>query len=129
MKPLHFIGSSFKDLRDFPDDVRQEVGYSLYLSQIGGKAINTVPMVGFGGAKVLEVVIDDDGDTYRAIYTVKFVHAIYALHAFQKKSKKGNETPKPDMKLIRERLKVAENHHNTTYKSRLRKEKANGRGA
>jgi phage-related protein len=129
MKPLHFIGSSLKDLRDFPEDVRQEAGYSLYLSQIGGKAINTVPMVGFGGAKVLEVVIDDDGDTYRAIYTVKFVHAIYVLHAFQKKSKKGNETPKPDMKLIRERLKVAENHHNTTYKSELRKEKANERGA
>ena len=95
MKPLFWIGSSRRDLREFPEDVRYEAGFSLHLAQKGDKAINAVPMMGFGSAKVLEVVIDSMGNTYRAVYTVKFAKAVYVLHAFQKKSRKGIATPKP----------------------------------
>lgn len=129
MKPLHWIGQSLDDVRDFPADVRQEVGYAIYLAQKGDKAANAVPMVGFGGARVLEVVINDDGDTFRAVYTVKFPNAVYALHAFQKKSPRGSKMPRPDMSTIRKRLKQAEAHHNDIYRSRPEKEKANERGA
>jgi phage-related protein/predicted XRE-type DNA-binding protein len=96
MRPLHWIGDTLKIVRELPEDVRYEVGFALFQAQQGGKAVNAVPLVGFGSSKVLEVIIDGDGDTYRAIYTVKFQEAIYALHAFQKKSKKGVATPKPD---------------------------------
>lgn len=76
----------------------------------GGKHTQAKPLKGFGGAGVLEVVEDYIGDTYRAVYTVKFGEAVYVLHAFQKKSSSGIVTPKPDMNTIRERLKAAENH-------------------
>ena len=115
MKPLNWIGSSQDDLREFPPDVRREAGYSIHLAQKGAKALNAVPMVGFGSAKVLEVVINDDGNTYRAVYTVKFAKAVYVLHAFQKKSRKGISTPKPDLDLIHRRLSAAEKHYNENY--------------
>ena len=87
-------------------------------------------LVGFGGAKVLEVVIDDDGDTFRAIYTVKFAGAVYVLHVFQKKSVKGKETPKPDMRLIRARLRIAEADYRAQERAReIEGEKANEQGA
>jgi phage-related protein len=107
-KPLFWIGSSRADLREFPEDVRNEAGFTLHLAQQGDKALNAVPMMGFGSAKVLEVVIDNAGNTYRAVYTVKFAKAVYVLHAFQKKSRKGIETPKPDIDLIHHRLAAAE---------------------
>ena len=129
MKPLHWIGSSLRDVRAFPEDVRAEVGYSIYLAQEGGKALTSVPLVGFGGAKVLEVVVDDDGETYRAVYAVKFLNAIYVLHAFQKKSKKDSETPKQEIDLVKSRLKVAELHHQQNYKVAVRRGKKNERGA
>ena len=72
---------------------------------------NAKPLKGFGGASVLEIVEDNDGDTYRAVYTVKFPLAVYVLHVFQKKSKKGMATPKRDLDLIDERLKRAESHY------------------
>jgi phage-related protein len=72
---------------------------------------------GFGGAGVLEVVEDFAGNTYRAVYTVKFEEVVYVLHAFQKKSKKGRETPKSDIDLIRSRLKLAEEHYKKTYET------------
>jgi phage-related protein len=115
MKPLNWVGSSQDDLCEFPPDVRREAGYCIYLAQKGDKALNAVPMVGFGGAKVLEVVIDDDGNTYKAVYTVKFAKAVYVLHAFQKKSRKGISTPKPDLDLIRRRLANAEKHYRQNY--------------
>lgn len=74
--------------------------------------------MGFGGASVLEVVSDHDGDTFRAVYTVKFEHAVYVLHCFQKKSRRGIQTPKAEMDLIKSRLKLAQEHHNRVYKSR-----------
>ncbi|WP_287959608.1 type II toxin-antitoxin system RelE/ParE family toxin [Filomicrobium sp.] len=122
MKPLHWMGSTRKDIKNFPEDVRSEIGFTLYLAQNGDKALNAVPLVGFGSTKVLEVVIDDDGDTFRAVYTVKFADAVYVLHAFQKKSKRGKQTPKPDLDLIKRRLKAAE----IDYKSKYMKTKRKG---
>ena len=129
MKPLHFVASSQKDLRDFPEEVRHEAGFALYLAQQGEKSANAVPMVGFKGAKVLEVVITEDGDAYRAVYTVKFPKAIYVLHAFQKKSKKGDKTPQPDMRLIISRLKDAEAHYEGTYEQAQPREKRHERAS
>lgn len=123
MKPLHWIGSCLKDVRKFPEEVRGEVGFALYLAQKGEKAANAAPMVGFGGASVLEVVISEGGDAYRAIYTVKFAEAVYALHAFQKKSPKGRQTPRPDLNALHERLKQAEAHYREKYGRLKRKEK------
>ncbi|MGE0853652.1 MAG: type II toxin-antitoxin system RelE/ParE family toxin [Hyphomicrobiaceae bacterium] len=125
MKKVHWIGSSKKDVSAFPEEVRREVGFTIWVAQTGGKALNAVPLVGFGSAKVLEVVIDDDGNTYRAVYTVKLAKAIYVLHAFHKKSKKGVATPQKDMDLIRTRLKAAVEHHRETYEQRQRKSVAN----
>lgn len=122
------MGKSKEDLSGFPDDVKDEAGFAIYAAQVGMKAPNAIPMVGYGGANVLEVVMNADGDTYRAVYTVRFENAIYVLHAFQKKSKKGDETPKPDKRLINQRLKDATKHHEENYKSQKRGKK-NDRGA
>lgn len=119
LKPVEWIGSSYKDFRSFPDDVQDHAGYALHLAQTGDKHEDAKPLKGFGGAGVLEVVSDHAGDTYRAVYTVKFALAIYVLHAFQKKSKTGSKTPAPDMELIERRLKVAE----ADYKAQLAKGK------
>jgi phage-related protein len=129
MKPLHWVSSTKKDVLAFPEDVRQEVGYTLYLAQMGDKGLNAVPMVGFGGASVLEVVIDDDGNTYRAVYTVKFAKAVYVLHAFQKKAARGIATPQRDMDLIRSRLRLATEHYADTYEKVERKERRDDRRA
>ena len=127
MKPVHWISSCLRDLKSFPEVVRQEVGFSIYLAQLGDRAANVVSMVGFQG-KVLEVVVDDGGETYRAIYTVRFAKAIYAIHAFQKKSKKGIATPKPELDLIEKRLKTAAEHYKANYETK-RKEQTHGHGA
>lgn len=70
---------------------------------------------GFGGRSVLEVIDDHDGDTYRAVYTVRFAGAIYVLHCFQKKSKKGGATPQHEIELIKLRLKAAEAHYKENF--------------
>ena len=92
-KPLFWVGSSLEDLKEFPAGVKEVVGYALHLAQAGGKHPSAKPLKGLGGASTLEVVSDFDGDTFRAVYTVKLKGAVYALHAFQKKSKKGIATP------------------------------------
>ncbi len=125
MKRLHWMGRCLKDVKSFPEDVRREVGFSILMAQKGSKAVNAIPLVGFGSSKVLEVVIDDDGSTYRAVYTVKFGQAVYALHAFQKKSKKGIQTPRSEMELVRSRLKLAEAHYELHY-ARTKKKDAAG---
>lgn len=94
----------------FPEEAQDVFGYALHLAQEGKKHEQARPLKGFGGAGVLEVVEDCKGNAYRAVYTVKFGNAVYVLHCFQKKSTHGIETPKPDMELIRERLKAAEVH-------------------
>jgi phage-related protein len=93
-----------------PEQVVDVAGYALYMAQTGHKHPNAKPLKGFGSAGVLEVVEDDDGSTYRAVYTVKFSNGVYVLHCFQKKSRKGIETSKQDKELIEERLKMARLH-------------------
>ena len=93
-----------------PSEVVDVFGYALHLAQHGGKHSQAKPLKGFGSAGVLEVVEDDDGSTYCAVYTVKLGNAIYVLHCFQKKSHRGIETPRQDIDLIRDRLKLAQNH-------------------
>ena len=117
-KPLEWIGSSHKDLMALPSDVRQLFGYALSLAQVGDQHDAAKVLKGFGGAGVIEVVEDDVGGTYRAVYTVKFKEAVFVLHCFQKKSKRGIATPKEDMDIIRARLKVAE-----AFAKELRNEK------
>jgi phage-related protein len=107
-KSLEWIGSSYKDLMALPADVRRFFGYALSLAQAGDQHDAAKVLKGFGGAGVLEVLEDDAGGTYRAVYTVKFAEAVFVLHCFQKKSKSGIATPKEDVAIIRARLKVAE---------------------
>ena len=101
-------GSSLKDLREFPDAVQDHTGYVLFVAQQGGKHRGAKPLTGFGGAGVVEVVKDYRGDTFRAVYTLRYAGAVYVLHAFQKKSKTGRETPRGDIELIKQRLREAE---------------------
>ena len=117
-KPLEWIGSSHKDLMALPMDVRRFFGYALSLAQAGDQHDAAKVLKGFHGAGVVEVVEDDAGGTYRAVYTVKFKEAVFVLHCFQKKSKRGIATPTEDMDIIRSRLKVAE-----AFAKELRNEK------
>jgi len=107
-KPLEWIASSYKDLLTLPEKVRKTFGYALAQAQMGQRADAAKVLKGFGDAGILEVIEDDSGGTYRAVYTVRFAEAVFVLHCFQKKSKSGIATPKPDMDTIRQRLKIAE---------------------
>ena len=109
-KHVLWVGSSKKDLMAMPDEIRSAFGFALYLAQQGKKHQNAKPLKGFSGAGVLEVVEDCLGDTFRAVYTVKIAEVIYVLHCFQKKSKRGIETPKQEIDLVRDRLKMAQDH-------------------
>ena len=108
LKPVEWIGSSYKDYVAFPESVQDSMGHALYLAQTGRTHLAAKPLKGFGGAGVLEIVEDDRGGTYRAVYTVKFDAAVYVLHAFQKKSKRGTATPREEIELVRRRLKIAQ---------------------
>ena len=108
LRRVVWISSSRRNLKSFPDDVKRAIGVALYQAQMGGKAPSAKPLSGFGSAGVLEIVADYYSDTYRVVYTVRFSDFIYVLHAFQKKSKRGGTTPKPDVDLIRSRLKSAQ---------------------
>ena len=108
MRTVEWIGSSLDDLRGFPHDVQGEMGYALYLAQLGEKHRNAKPLGGFAGASVLEIIDDYDSDTYRCIYTVRLKTAIYVLHAFQKKAKRGIATARADIDLVKSRLKAAQ---------------------
>jgi phage-related protein len=113
-KPLKWVGSSRKDVRGFPRSVQRDIGVALYVAQIGEVHPDAKVLKGFSGASVLEVVSVDNSGTYRAVYSVRFEDAVYVLHAFQKKSKKGIETPKAEIDTVRRRLIEVE---------RLRREK------
>src|SRR5712671_5906334 len=110
-RELVWIGSSRRDLRKFPQMVRRTFGVALYAAQLGETPPEAKPLRGFGSAGVLELIEDHDGNTYRAVYTVRFATKIYVLHAFQKKSKRGASTPKREIELIRDRLRRAEQLH------------------
>ena len=111
LKPLVWIGSSYRDLCKLSDRVQDNIGYAVYFAQIGKRHSSAKVLKGFGGAGVLEVVEDDIGGTYRAVYTVKFAEVVYMLHIFQKKSTHGIATPKHEMELIKNRLQMAQAHY------------------
>jgi phage-related protein len=115
-KPCHFVGASRRELQALPDDVRGEIGHALYEAQCGREPTAAKALKGFGGRGVLEVVEDFDGNTYRAVYTVRFAGLVYVLRAFQKKSKSGIATPKAEIELIKARLRAAE----ADYRARVR---------
>ena len=114
LKPVQWVGSSKEDLRKFPARARGHIGFALYQAQAGLKHRDAKLLKGLG-SNILEVVSRLDGDTYRAVYTVRFKAAVYVLHAFQKKAKRGAETPKPEIDLIRKRLRAAERHYADNY--------------
>lgn len=107
-RPLVWIGPAKKELLAFPDEVQHEMGFGLWRAQEGKKHPRAKPLKGFGGAGVLEIVADDEGKTYRTVYAVRLRHAVYVLHAFQKKAKHGIKTPDSVMNLVRQRLREAE---------------------
>lgn len=111
LKPVRWVGSSREDLRVFPKRVREKVGFALYFAQRGDKHEAVKPLAGFGGAGVLEVVEDHERGAFRAVYTVRFAEAVYVLHVFQKKSRRGIATPKRDVDLIKARLRDAVRIH------------------
>jgi phage-related protein len=110
-KRIIWIRSSKSDLKTFPKEVQSKIGYALWVAQEGGKHPEAKPLRGFGGAGVLEVIADFRDDTYRAVYTLRFPSAVYILHAFKKKSRKGIPTPRAEIQLVRARLKHAEKVH------------------
>lgn len=115
--PLEWVGRALEEPRALPEEVRRAAGFALRFAQAGVKADSVKPLKGFKGAGVLEVVENFDGNTYRAVYTVRFVGVVYVLHCFQKKSKSGIATPHLTLELIQRRLRVAEQ----MYKERKKK--------
>ena len=111
LKPIRWIGTSLRDLRSFPPEVRIDIGHALFTAQQGGVDPAAKPLKGFGGARVLEIVASHHGNAWRAVYTVRFQDAIYDLHAFQKKSTKRIATPTREIELIKQRLAEAERDH------------------
>ena len=107
MKRLLWIGSSYEDLKDFPDLIRGAMGHALYRAQTGKKHEHAKVLGGMGSAKVLEVRENDRSGTYRLIYTIELDDFVFVLHAFQKKSTSGIATPKQDIDLIKNRIKEA----------------------
>jgi len=115
LKPAEWMGSSKADLKRFPDPVQGRMGFAIYRAQLGLRHRDAKPLKGFG-AGVLEVVSRHDGDTFRAVYTVRFETAVYVLHAFQKKARRGIATPKQELDLVRRRLRAAEQHYRDTHR-------------
>lgn len=107
-KPVTWLGDSRRVVRSFPEEVKDDVGTALFWAQRGSKHPDAKALRGFGNAQTLEIVENHDSDTYRVVYTVRFEERVYVLHAFQKKSRKGDRTPKQDIELIEERLKLAQ---------------------
>ena len=103
MRPVRFMGDSREVLRRLPDEVKSEIGYALRRVQQGKMPEDAKPLKGIAPG-VLEIVSDFKGDTFRAVYTVRFPRAVYVLHVFQKKPKRGIATPKPEIDLVKRRL-------------------------
>ncbi len=110
LKPVQWMGSSKADLKRFPDPVQDRMGFAIFRAQLGRRHRDAKPLKGFGPS-VVEIIARHDGDTYRAVYTVRFEGTVYVLHAFQKKAKRGIATPKQELDLVRRRLAAAERHH------------------
>ncbi len=110
-RPVVWIASSKRDLKALPEVVQRSIGFALWRAQIGKRHVHAKVLRGFGDAGVLEVVEDYDGDTYRAVYTVRFAEAVYVIHVFQTKSRRGGQTPRADKALIEKRMRDAEELH------------------
>lgn len=112
LKLVIWLGSSRRDLRSLPRQVRIDMGQALYAAHMGETDPAAKPLRGFGGSRVMEIVDRHDTNTYRVVYTAEFAAVIYVLHTFQKKSKRGIATPRKEMDLIRNRLADAQRLHN-----------------
>ena len=107
-KEVVFLYDTKDVLRAFPEEPRIKMGHAIHVAQEGGKVSYAKPLKGIGGgATVIEICDDHDGNAYRVMYTVKIGSKLYILHAFQKKSKKGIEPPKAEIELIKARLRKA----------------------
>ncbi len=115
VKPLEWLGNTRRAVSGFPKSVRQVIGQALYAAQLGDKHQDAKPLRGFGGASVVEVISDYDGDTFRAVYTVRFRGVVYTLHAFQKKAKTGIKTPRKELNIIKQRLREAQHDYRERY--------------
>jgi len=115
-KELFWIASSYQELLEFPEQVKDRIGAALGVAQFGGKHPAAKPWKGEGPG-VLEIVADHAGDTYRTVYTVRFERAVYVLHAFQKKSPRGTKTARTDVELVRKRLQAAREHYSTNFET------------
>jgi phage-related protein len=120
-KPCFFVGSSRKDIKQFPAKVQNRLGYALFEVQEGEEPASAKALKGFGGRSILELVDDFDGNTYRAVYTVRFAGVVYVLHAFQKKAKKGIATPLQEIEFVRSRLRDAQLHYRESTENEGRK--------
>ena len=125
-KPLFWIASSKQDLKALPDSVQDTFGFALWLAQTGLKHLNAKPLKGFKGAGVLEIIEAQERNTFRAVYTVRFAKAVYMLHAFQKKAKKGIKTPKQEIELVKKRLRLAEEHYEEWSKAQENEDSEKG---
>ncbi len=114
-KPLLWAGSSRRDMRGLPPAVRRNFGLWLFAVQCGEMPPAAKPLKGFGGPGVIELIEDDRGGTYRAVYTVRFHEAVYVLHVFQKKSPSGIRTARHDVRLIESRLNAARDDYEDRY--------------
>jgi len=102
--------------KDLPRPVQRDVGQALYAAQCGEEYPSVKALSGMGGRTLLEIVAPHEGDTYRAVYSVRFRDAVYLLHAFQKKSKKGIATPQREIELVKQRLAAAEQDYGERQK-------------
>lgn len=134
LKGIVWIGSSKRDLGEFPREVQREVGHALLEAQRGKRHVSVKMLRGFGGGNTVEIVEDHDGDTYRCVYTTRFAGRVYVLHSFQKKSVKGAKTPQPDIDRIKSRLADAKDIHQATIRAatlaskKKQKEQGDGEG-
>ena len=115
MRPVLWVGSSKRDYGEFPAQVQDNFGFELFLVQTGQHPLSAKPLKGLGSG-IIELIDDFDGDTYRAVYTVRFHEAVYVLHAFKKKSKQGIATQKRDIELVKRRLRDAQDDHVERFK-------------
>lgn len=110
-RAVFWIGSSLKDLKSFPELAQRVVGFALWRAQEGKRHPSAKSLKAFGGANVVEIVENYDGEACRVVYTIQFREAVYVLHAFQKKSKRGRATPKRELEVVVSRIKAAEEHY------------------
>jgi len=107
-KGLHWMGDALAGLHRFPDAVKDKIGQAVFSARLGDAHRSSKPM---RGVNAVEIVSDYKTDTYRCIYTTRYKGHIYVLHCFQKKAKKGSETPRRDVQMIQRRMRLAENHY------------------